>query len=309
MTEINSLLLLTLGELLLVSSMVAILLLVSIALKKRRDRKAAATLISRIKEDNERRQEETKALLMGYGIEGAALEELLVRVNREEMRFYQTLINLYLKRDAGELEVLHLAFEGATEPYRNLGISAAGQLEADVGSADTTREIERLKDENKRLSDELRITMDTMGRMLNEYSSMFAGGDGGDLDKEKIADMFRSDGDGGDEGTEDVPETAPAGPVAEDLLSEPAIDEIKEDESDQPAEELFAADEMTADAAGVDQLMQATDEEGLEPTRMIGEDGLAEEDILPESSVDEMEDLISLDDDLDLESPPAAIAK
>ena len=38
-------------------------------------------------------------------------------------------------------------------------------------------ELERLRKENARLSDELQITMETMSRMLNEYSSMFVGGE------------------------------------------------------------------------------------------------------------------------------------
>ncbi len=45
--------------------------------------------------------------------------------------------------------------------------------------------------ENKRLSGELGTTMDTMSRMLNEFSLMFAGGAGSDLDKDKLRHMFQ----------------------------------------------------------------------------------------------------------------------
>ncbi|MBA1443594.1 MAG: hypothetical protein FE835_01505 [Gammaproteobacteria bacterium] len=54
-------------------------------------------------------------------------------------------------------------------------------------------EIEHLKTENERLSDELRVTMDTMGRMLNEYSSMYAGGSDNNIDKGDILGKFQSE--------------------------------------------------------------------------------------------------------------------
>ena len=57
--------------------------------------------------------------------------------------------------------------------------------------------MQRLKEENERLSDELRVTMDTMGRMLNEYSSMFAGGSGDNYEKARVqaADAESPDGE------------------------------------------------------------------------------------------------------------------
>jgi hypothetical protein len=44
-------------------------------------------------------------------------------------------------------------------------------------SGSDDEEVAKLKEENERLSEELRVTMDTMGRMLNEYSTMFSGGE------------------------------------------------------------------------------------------------------------------------------------
>ena len=125
MTEINTLLLMSLGELLLVTTAIAVVLVVLYFIKKRRDRSAATTLVARVKEDQERRQQETRGVLeKRFGIGGDYLDELVTKVVREEKRFYQTLINLYLKRDAGALENLHVAFEGATEPYRTLELPA-----------------------------------------------------------------------------------------------------------------------------------------------------------------------------------------
>ena len=40
--------------------------------------------------------------------------------------------------------------------------------------------------------------MDTIGRMLNEYASMYAGGDGEELDKARLMEMFQAEAKKGD---------------------------------------------------------------------------------------------------------------
>lgn len=63
----------------------------------------------------------------------------------------------------------------ALEPYHALaGGMQAEQAPSQPGEADETG-LEALRQENERLSEELRITMETMSRMLNEYSTMFSG--------------------------------------------------------------------------------------------------------------------------------------
>jgi DNA-binding ferritin-like protein len=76
-------------------------------------------------------------------------------------------------------------------PYRTLEppLETASAASAS-GDINESAEMLRLQEENKRLSEEVRITMETMGRMLNEYSAMFAGGGSEELDKEKIKSMF-----------------------------------------------------------------------------------------------------------------------
>ena len=199
--QLDPLLLWFLGELLLVSLVSATVLGVRGVLGRRRDRAAARSLIEQIKETVDDRAQETREILtQRYGIAGDSLEELVSAISREEKRFYQTLIDLYLKRDAEALQSLHLAFGVAVAPYRSLPIAqsqgATGSEADDVATAadDDAAELGRLRDENERLSEELRITMDTMGRMLSEYSSMFAGGEDGELDKEKMIAMFQSEG-------------------------------------------------------------------------------------------------------------------
>ncbi len=193
--QIDPLLFLIMTELLLATAAVSIVLAVVWVSRRKRDRKAAATLVERIKEDQERRKQETQNILLNkFRFASEQADELATLIDHEEKRFYQVLINTYLRRDAAGFENMAVEYENAVNPYRVLeppvqSEGGAGQ----AGDIDESAEISRLKEENKRLSEEVRITMETMGRMLNEYSAMFAGGGGDELDREKIRSMFQAE--------------------------------------------------------------------------------------------------------------------
>lgn len=277
MTQINSMLLLVLGELLLVTAVVSVVMVVVLMLRKRRDHSAVLALVGKIKEDEKRRLDETNKI-MGhhYGLEGEALETIVKKIAREEKLFYQTLINLYLKRDSGVLKNLNVQFEGAVEPYRSLKLLKAEASDATSEmDAESSAEIERLKTENGRLSEELRITMDTMGRMLTEYSSMFAGGSGEELDKEKMTEMFKEDQatESGDDkeapapdtheaviGSDEMEETAVVGDGVQDEAIEALTDDLEEivdlDEALMPEEASEPSDETDV-IADLDQVLAA----------------------------------------------------
>ncbi|MES9855208.1 MAG: hypothetical protein ABW166_01200, partial [Sedimenticola sp.] len=194
--QIDLLILMMLGELLLITTVTSILLIVRALIKRKRDRMAIRQLLGRIKKDDERRTTETRGVAQSvYNLEGEALEKAVSHISRGEKLFYQTFMNLYLVHDATALQNLNVEFESAVEPYRALEIpkgsgGAGGGAIEEKAEANFNAEIERLKIENKRLSGELGTTMDTMSRMLNEFSLMFAGGAGSDLDKDKLRQMF-----------------------------------------------------------------------------------------------------------------------
>lgn len=175
MITISSLWFMIMLELLVVTTIVSVLLVTLTLVNKQRDKKVAAELIQKVKEDGIRRVEETKKIMLNnFGFDDDAAEEIAVHVGREERRFYQYVINFYLRRDAGAFDNLNISFEGAVEPYR--GLKPPGLAGSPGGSMSESEEVERLNLENKRLSEEISITMQTMGRMLSEYSSMFADG-------------------------------------------------------------------------------------------------------------------------------------
>jgi len=194
MTEISTLLLLSLAELLLVAVIASAALVVMGIMKKRRDRSAVRILVKHIEEDEGLRQQEIRKFLQdNFGRAGGALESSAKKIRQEEKRFYQTLINLYLKRDSVAMETLHLAFDGAVKPYRVLEIpkpDQTGQIE--VGPEDSEA-LKRLRDDNQHLSEELQITMTTMGRMLNEYKTVFTEGADSDPEQKKMLEMFQAD--------------------------------------------------------------------------------------------------------------------
>ncbi|MCB1851127.1 MAG: hypothetical protein KDI83_10170 [Gammaproteobacteria bacterium] len=195
MIAINPLLLLTLSELLLVLIAISVGFVIAGFFRKRNERRAIAKLIRRIKEDESRRRDETRSLMQkNFGIEGEALDAVVNEISREEKRFYQALINLFVRRDVQLLEVLNAECEGVTRPYRSIEIPKAdsGWEEKEL---ELNSEIAVLKEENERLTTELSITMDTMGTMLNEYASMYSGGAVSPEDKKKLAESNQTAGE------------------------------------------------------------------------------------------------------------------
>ena len=176
--QIDPFLFLLLVELLLVTTALAVTVLVVTLSRKKKDKQAARTLVGRIKEDLPRRKEETQGVLVSrYGLDEDAAKELSTQIDRGERAFYQMMINTYLKRDRLVLENLNVEFEGSVEPYRSLEVKGLAKVkevapepEAEAlstaaavsdGGGDSA-ECERLKVENTRLSQELRITMETI---------------------------------------------------------------------------------------------------------------------------------------------------
>ncbi|MET0026812.1 MAG: hypothetical protein ABW101_04180 [Candidatus Thiodiazotropha sp.] len=178
MIEIGHLTALVLVEVFLGMLIVSVLLIVFAMLRKRRIRQAARHLAERIQQDRQKRTDRLRALLHErYQQEGAVLEQSLHNIMQMEMVLYQNVINGFTKDDHLYLQQTDVDVENLALSYQALGSSVSTSA---VSSADTgnDEEMERLRSENKRLSDELKVTMDTMGRMLNEYSTMFADGIG-----------------------------------------------------------------------------------------------------------------------------------
>ncbi|MES9930144.1 MAG: hypothetical protein ABW158_18690 [Candidatus Thiodiazotropha sp. 6PDIVS] len=174
MIEISSLTALIVAEVLVGLVILSGLLVLFALLRKGRIRKAANHLAERVQADKSNRSERLKALLAdGYHLQSPLLDQTLHGIVQSEMTLYQNMLNGFLKDDQVSLQQIDVDVENLVLSYQSLGglVSKSGSP-AEGGS----EEIDHLKAENERLSEELKVTMDTMGRMLNEYSTMFADG-------------------------------------------------------------------------------------------------------------------------------------
>ncbi len=174
MIEVNSVWFMVLWELVLLLIAVDVAILVRFVIRRRREKASIERLVALVRRDEERRKKETRNLLeKKYGYSDEKLEKTTKKIIREEKRIYQMLANLFTTRDNLAIENLSIAFEEAVEPYRTLDLPRIVE-ESDVGGEekDNNAEAKRLKEQNQRLSDELKITMNTISRMLHEYSNI-----------------------------------------------------------------------------------------------------------------------------------------
>ena len=178
MIEFSQLTVLIVAEILVALLVVSGLLVFFALMRKGRIRKAARHLAERVQNDKPQRSERLKRLLAEhYGYAGSELEQTLRNLLQSEMQLYQNIINGALKDDQLFVQQVDVDVENLVLAYQGLQARQAVPA-APAVSDEEASEMQRLQEENERLSDELRVTMDTMGRMLNEYSTMFAGGMG-----------------------------------------------------------------------------------------------------------------------------------
>lgn len=284
MIEVSKLLLLVLGELLLLSVVYAGIVNFLALSKRRRERSAIKKLVARIKEDSDRREAETRAIMKErFGLTDEKLDKAVHKIAREEKAFYQTLIDVFLRRDTEAVQNLSVDYESSVDAYRTIEIPDRAEPAKDgEESDDRSEELILLKAENQRLTDELQLTMNTMGNMLSEYTQMFAGGADVSLDREKMREIIAPVADeSGDSMPTMVEEDT-------DLADALALQDSDQESDDEGAG--VAAEEISAD----DNDLKALDEElGMLD---LSAEGLAKDDHKPAIDLDETV-VVSLDQD------------
>ena len=160
------------GELLLVAFVLLLAYWIRHSGMARRDRKAVARLIAGARKGKAEREAVIAHFLKEkMGLSGAAFEQAKVALLREELRLLQRFADTYRRRDSASAAQFQLDVEAALAPY--LDLSGAGGAAAVPEATVDLSEMEALRERNVRLSEELSVTMDTMSRMLSEYSTMF----------------------------------------------------------------------------------------------------------------------------------------
>jgi hypothetical protein len=258
MIEISSLTAMIAAEVMLGLLVLSGLLVLFTILRKQRIRKAASHLAERVQADKEKRSERLKKLLEEhYQLQSPKLDQTLHGIVQTEMTLYQNMLNGFLKDDQVSLQQIDVDVENLVLSYQAL----AGDVtvtEGSGGGADSD-EVEALKAENERLAEELKVTMDTMGRMLNEYSTMFADGEEG-FPAEAVASANPESASAASEPTAAAEAAVSASgdddemvipDMTEEELTESSLSELAE-EGDEPEEESASEAEPEADLAQIE---------------------------------------------------------
>lgn len=305
--ELSILALIVWGEITFLLAGGLILLLLNNVIKQRKGRQSINGLFEKLKTDRTGRLEQIRAGLSEYGLQGDALEEKVKEIDLQERKLYQRIATMYKNRSDGMLSRINVAMETATRPYYELGIKLSAADSQDVtgdGAAHIDdAEIEKLREENKHLQDELSVTMDTIGRMLSEYSSMFGTEDESGLDKSKIMQAFNVDEDGEQvDAIEDVTESEAA--ADEERLQEEELevglgldDDIEIGAGDEDVDDLMGSNDQEI-SPGVDK-----DEVTPDIDAILADAESASNDVVETDELLEIEDEMpepEQDDELDI---------
>lgn len=154
--------------------------------KKKNDRQAALKLVEQIKHQSDTRLTATGSYLEEkYQFEGQQLAKAVKSIDKAEKNFFQKVIDMYLKRDAEALGKLDAFVAEMIAAYKEL-TPAIRVEKPDNNDAEKDAEIERLKEEQERLTEQLAITNKTMSDMIAEFGNMFGGGKDNELEQNEV---------------------------------------------------------------------------------------------------------------------------
>ncbi len=175
MIEIDPIIIMAMGEALLILLIIVIVMAILAMKRISNDKKAVETLVGKLKENRSNRDEKVRCMLNGkYHYKDENLDSSVRKFSKSERRFYQAFIKTYLNRDYKKLSKLDIEFDRATTPYFEIELPNRG----DEGAEKEKDELlTKLKEDNKKLKEELGVSMKTLGRMLGEYANI--------LDEEK----------------------------------------------------------------------------------------------------------------------------
>jgi len=203
----------------LVISIAGLVIWAVISLKKlARDRKAASTLVEQIKHQSQTRLESTGSFLNEkYSFEGDQLTKAVAAIDKAEKKFMQTMLQIYLKRDAERFESIDASLAELIDTYKSLT-----PLVPQAASAEVMQELETLRSSNDHLKEEFSITKETMSNMISEFGNMFGGGHEHELAKHEVVErVVKKDGE--------ITQPQPAVASEQTIESESLVDDAEDD--------------------------------------------------------------------------------
>ena len=221
--------------------------------RKRKDTAAAKQLVDQIKHQSDSRIKQMGVYLTEkYQLEGSELSKAIESIDKSEKRFFQRVINVYLKRDSEGVKSFDAWVAELVETYKSF---RPAQPDEPKETGVSMEEFQQLQQTNENLRQELEITKDTMGNMIAEFGNMFGGGADTKLpDEEVIGKVVKySDDDepivepeeGFVVGDDFVVQKDDDSSVSEELEDDDLISDIVPDAESDMAAELMA--EMDAE--------------------------------------------------------------
>ncbi len=235
---------------------------------RRRDLQAIEKLVGRVKARKPEREKAIADFLeQRVGLSGEALGEAQATLLGAELVLLHRFASIYSQRDAAATARLDDDLVAALQPYSDLQISsqsaeAETSAEAVPRADSNTAELETLREENRRLSKQLQVGMETMGQMLNEYSAMFDSGTKGTAPPSTAALA------GVQAAAEDLEEAAPAAEPAagSDVVPVAADESVGKDPVPLSEPDPLPADEAEADASVAGAVTETGPQTSAEPS-------------------------------------------
>lgn len=306
--EINPLLFFSLVEALMVFVLCTFILGYLYFSKKGKQSDAVQNLVKKLKKVKKTRITHHSSFLINtLKYEESLAKKIAQDFVKTEMAFYERIVSIFSHNNLIILERLDKTTGRLIDCYQKLKLPAsASSTEIDTAGGDENgAEINQLKTENQRLSDELRATMDTMGKMLSEYTTMYGGGEPPDNTLiSKMLKILRQQGEieGDIEDESNVPAATPE--ISEEILEPVSVEEMQSD--DEPElEQNDSAQEVTPD--DIEALLNSVgndddgDDDDIEEDFLSSIEETSEEtsEETPDEDIDNILDEMGLSDDDD----------
>jgi preprotein translocase subunit YajC len=189
MSDMNSLTMILLTEASVIL-LVALIVVLWLQIKsKNKQRKAVEQLVSQIKKQSKTRTEETGSFLQEvYDLSDTELTVAVKEIDKQERRFFQKLVDVLSRSEPSQITSLDASVAELVDTYKSLKPKPVEVMTEQGEAGSNAEDLEELRAKNETLTEELKITRETMAGMIAEFGNMFGGGEDNDLDSGDVAD-------------------------------------------------------------------------------------------------------------------------
>ncbi len=178
MIEVNSLVAVFVVEGLAALFLLVVIIAFFASSKKNKERIAAKRLVNKLKDGEGSRKEDLSSRLSNScALSESAIDAALAEIDSQEKILYQHIVKMFLGRDAALLLEIDKSVQALSEPFCQLlaDVAAIDKVDPAITTAIEAAnvEINRLRGESERLTEQLSMAMKTMDEVSSEYSKMF----------------------------------------------------------------------------------------------------------------------------------------